>query len=91
VISVSNSSGRFELVADGLSFPTSLTFDEAGIAYVAESGLPFGGAPAGGRIWRIGSDDNRSLLIEVLHQDLCWQTMMSCHLPKEHYCVSQRM
>jgi glucose/arabinose dehydrogenase len=66
VISVSNSSGRFELVADGLSFPTSLTFDEAGIAYVAESGLPFGGAPAGGRIWRIGSDDNRSLMIEGL-------------------------
>lgn len=66
MISFSNSSGRFELVADGFSFPTSLTFDEAGIAYVAESGLPFGGAPAGGRIWRIGSDGNRSLLIEGL-------------------------
>jgi len=43
MMSISNSSGRFELVADGFSFPTSLTFDESGIAYVAESGLPFGG------------------------------------------------
>jgi hypothetical protein len=39
--------GRLELVAEGFSFPTSLTFDEAGVAYVAESGLPFGGAPPG--------------------------------------------
>ncbi len=62
----SNSSGRFELVADGFSFPTSLTFDETGTAYVAESGLPFGGAPAGGRIWRLGPEGDRSLLAEGL-------------------------
>jgi hypothetical protein len=43
--------GRLELVAEGFSFPTSLTFDEAGVAYVAESGLPFGGAPPGGRVY----------------------------------------
>jgi glucose/arabinose dehydrogenase len=66
MISISNNSGRFELVADGFSFPTSLTFDDAGIAYVAESGLPFGGAPAGGRIWRLDSDGNRTLLLEGL-------------------------
>src|SRR6266704_2292070 len=47
---------RLELVAEGLAFPTSLTFDEAGVPYVAESGLPFAGAAPGGRIWRIGSD-----------------------------------
>src|SRR5438876_10253109 len=66
MISINNSSGRFELVADGFSFPTSLTFDEIGTAYVAESGLPFGGAPAGGRIWRLGPDGIRSLLAEGL-------------------------
>jgi glucose/arabinose dehydrogenase len=66
VILDSNSSGRFELVADGFSFPTSLTFDETGTAYVAESGLPFGGAPAGGRIWRLGPEGDRSLLAEGL-------------------------
>jgi glucose/arabinose dehydrogenase len=53
---------RLELVVDGLSFPTSLTFDGAGTAYVAESGLPFGGAPPGGRIWRLAPDGSRSLL-----------------------------
>jgi glucose/arabinose dehydrogenase len=47
-------SGELELVADGLSFPTSLTFDDDGIAYVAEAGLPFGGAPPGGRVRRLG-------------------------------------
>jgi glucose/arabinose dehydrogenase len=66
VISGSRSSGSFELVADGFSFPTSLTFDEVGTAYVAESGLPFGGAPAGGRIWRLGPDGMRSLLVQGL-------------------------
>lgn len=34
---------HIELVGDGFSFPTSLTFDEAGVAYLAESGLRFGG------------------------------------------------
>lgn len=55
-----------ELVADGLSFPTSLTFDEDGVAYVAESGLPFGGAPPGGRIWRLAEGGGRMLLAEGL-------------------------
>jgi glucose/arabinose dehydrogenase len=57
-----------EPIAEGLSFPTSLTFDETGTAYVAESGLPFGGAPPGGRIWRLelGGDGQRSLLLEGL-------------------------
>jgi glucose/arabinose dehydrogenase len=39
-----------ERVAGGLSFPTSLAFAPDGTAYVAESGLPFGGAPPGGRV-----------------------------------------
>ncbi|MDM4719659.1 PQQ-dependent sugar dehydrogenase [Micromonospora sp. WMMA1363] len=41
------------IVADGLDFPTSIAFDDRGRVYVAESGLPFGGAAPGGRIRRI--------------------------------------
>jgi glucose/arabinose dehydrogenase len=64
----SGDNGRLELVADGLSFPTSLTFDDKGTIYVAESGLPFGGAPPGGRIWQIAHNGDRVLLIEKLRQ-----------------------
>jgi glucose/arabinose dehydrogenase len=52
-----------EEVAGGFSFPTSLTFDEAGVTYIAESGLPFGDAPKGGRVWQLHSDGTRSLLV----------------------------
>jgi sugar lactone lactonase YvrE len=55
-----------EIVCDGLSFPTSLAIDANGSFYVAESGLPFGGAPPGGRIWRLDRDGSRKLLIENL-------------------------
>lgn len=57
---------RLELVVDGFSFPTSLAFDDAGAMYVAESGLPFGGARPGGRIWRVESNSRRTLLIDDL-------------------------
>lgn len=53
-------------VVDELSFPTSLAFDDEGTAYVAESGLPFGGAPRGGRVWRVDSGGGRTLLVEDL-------------------------
>jgi glucose/arabinose dehydrogenase len=43
-----------EAVAAGLSFPTSLAFGDDGTAFVAESGLPFGGAAPGGRVLAIG-------------------------------------
>ncbi|MDL4818522.1 PQQ-dependent sugar dehydrogenase [Actinomadura opuntiae] len=55
----------FERFADDFHFPTSLTFDEHGRCYVAESGLPFAGAPPGGRIWRIDGH-NRALLADGL-------------------------
>jgi glucose/arabinose dehydrogenase len=35
-----------QLVAHGLDFPTSLAFDAEGTPWVAESGLPFAGAPS---------------------------------------------
>ncbi len=55
-----------DLITDGFSFPTSLAFDDAGLMYVAESGLPFGGAPPGGKVWRVRSDSRRELLIDKL-------------------------
>jgi glucose/arabinose dehydrogenase len=55
-----------ELVAEGFSFPTSLTFDGTGAAYVAESGLPLAGALPGGRIWRVVPDGNHVLMARGL-------------------------
>lgn len=63
------------LVADGFSFPTSICFDPSGNAYVAESGLPWDGAPAGGRVYAILPDGGKKLLAEGLRQPvngLCW-------------------
>jgi glucose/arabinose dehydrogenase len=56
----------WELVAGGWHFPTSLALDGAGMAYLAESGLTFAGAPAGGRVWRIDPDGERTLLADDL-------------------------
>ncbi|NGN62662.1 sugar dehydrogenase [Streptomyces sp. A7024] len=49
----------------GFGFPTSLAFDDRGRLYVAESGLPFGGATPGGGIWRL-RDGRRELIAEGL-------------------------
>jgi hypothetical protein len=57
---------KLELASDGLSFPTSITFDKDGIAYVTESGVPFIGQAPIGRIWRIFPDNRRSILIDDL-------------------------
>lgn len=59
-------SDTLELIAGDLSFPTSLALDADGTIYVAESGLPFGGAPPGGRVWRLAPDGTRSLLADKL-------------------------
>lgn len=61
-------SDRLELVTGGFSFPTSLTFDESGTPYVAEAGLPFGGARPGGRVWKIEQDGQHTLLAQGLRQ-----------------------
>ena len=63
----SNDEFHLEPVVGDLSFPTSLTFDPTGVAYIAESGLPFGGAPPGGRIWRLEPNGNRALFADKLH------------------------
>jgi sugar lactone lactonase YvrE len=57
---------RLDLVGEDFPFPTSLTRDEAGNIYVAESGLPFGGAPPGGRVWLLAPDGSRRILVDGL-------------------------
>ena len=52
---------ELDLVAGGLSFPTSVAFAADGAPLVAESGLPFGGAPVGGRVLRLGAGGPRIL------------------------------
>jgi len=55
-----------ETIADSFNFPTSVAFGEDETIYVAESGLPFGGAPPGGRIWKLGPGAQRTCLIDGL-------------------------
>jgi glucose/arabinose dehydrogenase len=57
---------RMDVVVDGLNFPTSLAFGPDGSLYVAESGLPFAGAPPGGVIWRVDADGTRTRLLDGL-------------------------
>ncbi|MGB8843450.1 MAG: hypothetical protein WCC64_20535 [Aliidongia sp.] len=54
--------------ATGLDFPTSLALDDAGVLYVAECGLPFGGAKPGGRIRRIDAQGGTSVVLDGLRQ-----------------------
>jgi glucose/arabinose dehydrogenase len=55
-----------EQLAEGLDFPTSAAFADDGALYVAESGLPFGGARPGGRIVRIGQGGSLTTVLEGL-------------------------
>ncbi len=42
--------------------PTSVVFDQQGHFYVAESGLPLGGQPPGGKVWRCQPDGQRTCI-----------------------------
>ena len=57
---------RMQVFVDGLNFPTSVAFGPDGSVYVAESGLPFAGAPPGGTIWRVRADGHRERVCEGL-------------------------
>lgn len=63
---MTRSNDRIDVVVDGLNFPTCIAVDPAGGYYVAESGLPFGGAPAGGQLWRVHPDGQRTLIADGL-------------------------
>ncbi|HKP73445.1 MAG TPA: hypothetical protein VJT82_10940 [Pyrinomonadaceae bacterium] len=71
---------RLEAAFDGLSFPTSLAIGEGGAFYVAESGLPFGGATPGGRVWRLEANARRTLLVENLRPPVNGLTLHDGHL-----------
>jgi glucose/arabinose dehydrogenase len=58
--------GELDIVAEGLAFPSSLAFDNDGNAYVGETGIGFGGAPRGGKVWKISIDGEKSVLAENL-------------------------
>jgi glucose/arabinose dehydrogenase len=64
------SSFELEVFADQFSFPTSLAFDEQGTLFLAESGLPFGGAEQGGKIWRLDAQGGRVLIADGLRQPI---------------------
>ena len=55
-----------QAVVSGLNFPTSIAMSPQGRVYVAESGLPFAGAPAGGVISRVLEDGRRVRLLNGL-------------------------
>jgi glucose/arabinose dehydrogenase len=53
-----------ELVADQLSFPTSICFDELGIPYLTTAGLPWDGAKKGGAVFKINSNGKVETIAE---------------------------
>jgi glucose/arabinose dehydrogenase len=56
------------VVANGFHFPSSIAFDDDGVLYVAETGLPFAGAPAGGRVYRVDEGGRRTALARGLRE-----------------------
>lgn len=61
-----------ERLVAGLDFPTGVTCGDDGDLYVAESGLPSGGAAPGGRVWRLAAGDRRHLVAEGLDPPMNW-------------------
>ncbi len=63
-------SGSLELVADSLTFPSSLTISDEGVIFIGESGVPFcDGAPSG-RVWRLHESGSRELVADELGRPL---------------------
>lgn len=62
--------GPLKVVAEGFAFPSSLAFDDDGNAYVGETGIGFGGSSRGGKVWKVGPDGEKTLLVEGLGHPL---------------------
>lgn len=58
--------GPVQTIAGNLAFPSSLAFDDAGNAYVGETGLPFGGQKPGGKVKKVTPDGVVTALAENL-------------------------
>jgi len=55
---------QIEKVAEGFTFPTSITFDDDGNAYVVESGYSYGEVFTTPRLIRIGEDGSKKVIAE---------------------------
>ncbi|HEU0165915.1 MAG TPA: hypothetical protein VFQ54_12790, partial [Thermomicrobiales bacterium] len=62
--------GPLSVVAEGLAFPSSLAFDDDGNAYVGETGIGFGGSSRGGKVYKIGPNGEKELIVEGLGHPL---------------------
>ncbi len=66
---------RVEVVASGLTYPTSIAFDDRGGIYVAEAGFAYGDPIAPAEISRIGRDGSRAVVASQLQgpiTDILW-------------------
>lgn len=72
--------GPVTRVATGFDFPSSLALDDAGDAYVGETGIGFAKTQCGGHVWKVTSDGVRSQLADgfglltglVFHDGSLW-------------------
>ncbi|HLS28023.1 MAG TPA: glucose dehydrogenase [Opitutales bacterium] len=55
---------EIEIIADGLTFPTGITFDETGRPLITEAGYAYGGVQLAPRLIRLEPDGNRTVLAE---------------------------
>jgi glucose/arabinose dehydrogenase len=67
-------------ITNGLNFPTGFSLGDKGEIYVAESGLPFGGAPMGGRVLCISVSGETTVLLEGLRPPLNGVTLHEGYL-----------
>src|SRR3954452_8951478 len=66
---------RVEIVASGLTYPSSIEFDDEGMLYVAEAGYAFGDQSAPARVMRIRPDGRIEMVVDQLNApitDLLW-------------------
>lgn len=73
-----------KLIAKQLNYPTSLGFDDKGNVYIAESGLPFGGAPPGGRILRMEENGQLTCLLDNLRHPIT-----GLHFHQDYFYITE--